>query len=267
VTALTLGLALTAAGCGSGQPPALGAPAPSSVPTVPTDPGAQLAGLAAAGLDRHFTAGYTWVTHGRAARTVVVSIATDGTWSVNVPGGALSGGADVSIIGGPKIATYQCVLGGAATSLAVAHTAPTPSGSPGTSANPAPTVAPFTAPVCMKLAASGATIPAAYDPIVEHPFTDWLSVLSDLNAPISVSRAGPLAGSTGSCFSVEPNSASIAPVVDAGIYCFRPDGTLTGAQITEGTVTLDGTVAPGPPTEGLPAPVSTGSPAPTRATH
>jgi hypothetical protein len=267
VTALTLGLAITVAGCGSGKPPALTAPTPSSVPTVPTDPDARLAGLAAAGQDRHFTAGYTWTVRGRAARTVVVSIAGDGSWSINVPGGALSGGADVSIVGGPKIPTYQCVLGGSATSLAVAHASPPPSPSVSPSASSGPTVAPFTAPACMKLAASGGTIPAAFDPIVEHPFTDWLSVLSDLNAPISVSAADPVGGSSGSCFSVEPNAASIAPVVAAGIYCFQPDGTLTAATLTAGTLTLAGSIAPAPPTQGLPAPVSTAAPAPTRATH
>jgi hypothetical protein len=273
VIALTFALLVastTLAACGTGRPPQLdGGSVPSSVPTAPTDPAGQLAGLAAAAQDRHYVAGYTFKSSGHADRTVVVSVAADRTWTVNIPGGALSGGADVSIVG-TKTGTYQCVLGGAATSLATANqpTAPpsTPaSGSPSTSATTPTTPTRYAAPACVKLAAAGKAIASRYDPVIEHVFADWLSVLSDREAPISVFHASALAGSTGACYSVEPSAVSLAPVVDAGIFCFLPDGTLTAATLAVGSLTLTGALAAGPPSDALPAPIVAGPAAPIKA--
>jgi len=56
----------------------------------------------------------------------------------------------------------------------------------------------------------------------------------DRTAPISVFPASRLAHSTGACYSVESSSASLAPVIGSGIFCFTPDGTLTAAKIGAG---------------------------------
>jgi hypothetical protein len=195
-------------------------------------------------------------------------VATDGTWSVNVPGGALSGGADVSIVS-DKTGVYQCILGGPATSLApVAAASPSPSvaadPSPGASPSPSPTPTrpTFTAPACVKVAAPGHTIPSTYDPVMEHVFTNWLTAMSSRDSAISVFGAAPLAGSTGTCYSVEPSAASLAPIVDAGIFCFLPDGSLTAVKLAAGTLTLEGSQAPAAPTNALPAPIMSIPPAP-----
>jgi hypothetical protein len=200
-------------------------------------------------------AGYTYRVHDQPDRTVVVSLSTDGSWSVNVPRGALDGGADVSMVG-TGAGVYQCVLGGPATTLGGG--AP-----PSAPADPESTLQP--APVCVKVADTRhgspgrfdpKPIPARVDPVVEHFFTDWLDVLSSRDAPISVFGAKPTPGSSGSCYSVEPSAASLAPVVDAGIFCFRPDGTLTAITLAGSSLTLTGTPAPSAPTNGLPAPVT-----------
>jgi hypothetical protein len=252
-------------GCGGSHPPQLaGETSSSAVPTTPTDPAGQLAGLAAAAQDRGFVAGYTYHEHGRSDRTVVVSLAVDGTWSVNIPGGALDGGGDVSMVG-TRAGVYQCLLGGTGTTLA-GGTVP--------SAPPSPAVTTYPAPVCVKVAdvehgAPGRVdpkpIPAKVDPVVEHFFTDWLDVLSSRDSPISVFTAKPTPGSSGACYSVEPSAASLAPVVDAGIFCFRPDGTLTAVTLTDSSLTLAGAPAQAAPSDGLPAPVTTGPAAPVHA--
>ena len=54
-----------------------------------------------------------------------------------------------------------------------------------------------------------------------------------------------LPGARGACYSVESNSAALAPPVDPGIYCYAADGTLTAARVGFGTLTLAGPVAPG----------------------
>jgi len=275
LTALGVAAAgLLLAGCGSDHPPSLVPNSPSAVPTGPTGAANQLAGLAAAALDRRYVAGYTYHSGGRADRIVVVSMATDGSWSVNVPGGALSGGANISMIGIPKAVpgtaagTYQCVLGGPATTSASAPpsappppVSPPPSGSP----SPTPTGPVYLAPACDRVAGPGKDVPTKDDPGVEHVFTDWLSVLSSRNAPISVSAASPLSGTAGSCFSVEPSAASLAPVVDAGIFCFRQDGTMTAVRLASGTLTLSGDQAAPAPSTLLPAPASHGSAVPIKA--
>jgi hypothetical protein len=268
-TVITFGVALFVgmlglAGCGRTHPPAFSSGGTASAAATPTDPADQLAGLAATARDRKYVAAYTYRAGGGPNRTVVASIATDGTWSVNVPGGALGGGGDVSIVS-DDAGVFQCLLGGRATTLAPVIASPQPSGSPTPGASPSPSTFAFAAPVCVRVASAGKTVPRRYDPIMEHVFTDWLTALSSRNTPISVFAARALPNSSGTCFSVEPSAASLAPVVDAGIFCFRNDGTLTAVKLAEGSLTLRGAVAPAAPTNALPAPVSTGPAAPTDA--
>ncbi|HEY7175049.1 MAG TPA: hypothetical protein VH442_09040, partial [Micromonosporaceae bacterium] len=279
VTVVTVALIL--AGC-TGHRPVINQPSPSAaVPTSPIDPAGQLAGLAAAAHDRRYVAVYT--ISGSGNRTLLAALATDGTWQVDVDGGALSGGANVAILG-LKTGTYQCLLGGPATTAADRGTAPTmppttpptpspsasastnasASASPGASSS-SPPPAHFTAPACVKVAAAGKPVPARYDPGFEHIFTDWLSVLLDRNAAISVFTASPLPKTTGQCYSVEPSTVSVTPAMGSGIFCFAPDGTLTAAKISQGTLTISGPAVAAPPTTALPAPVTTGPPAPIKA--
>lgn len=250
---------LALSGCGTGHPPQLISngtdPGRSTAATAPTDPHGQLVGLVAAAQDRRYIAAYTLVTRGRADRTVLVSLAGDASWRVDVPGAALSGGADVSIVGN-STGTYQCLLGGPAT-VPLSRLISTPS--------TVPTPVTYPAPACVKVAAAGKPVPARYDPVIEHFFTDWLDVLINRNAPISVFHATPLPRSTGACFSVEPSAASLVPPIDAGIYCFLPDGTLTAATIAGNSLVLSGLPATAPPTNPLPAPVIAGPAAPVKA--
>ena len=256
-------LALSACG---GTPPDLGDGQPSA-PTTPTDPQGQLAGLVAAAHDHRYVATYKLTRKGRADRTILAALATDGSWEVSVPGGALSGGADVSLVG-TSAGTYQCLLGGPATtpvSQPVPPPPPSPSAPPGASASPTPTGPPppvYRAPACVRIAGPGKPVPHRYDPVIEHLFTDWPAVLIDRNAAIAVSAARPLPGSTGACYSVEPNAASLAPPIDPGIFCYSPDGTLTAAALDFGSLTMVNSPAAAPPTVGLPAAIITGPAAP-----
>ena len=50
------------------------------------------------------------------------------------------------------------------------------------------------------------------------------------------------------------------PPLDPGIYCFDSDGTLTGAQLPLGTITLIGSDPATPDTVTLPGPVVEESP-------
>jgi len=279
VTALTAAATLTS--CGAGHPPSLTDPTPSSaIPTGPVDAVGQLAGLAAAAHDQRYVAAYTLSGTGTPGRSLLASLATDGTWQVDVEGGALGGGGNVAIIG-LKTGTYQCLLNGPATTAAIptpppaAPPTPSPTTSAGasvkpsnsTSASPSPSPTPvrYPAPVCVKVAAAGKPVPKKYDPVFEHIFTDWLAVMLDRTAPISVFPASRLAHSTGACYSVESSSASLAPVIGSGIFCFTPDGTLTAAKIGAGTLTISGSAVAAPPTTTLPAPISAGPAAPTKA--
>jgi hypothetical protein len=275
VTVLTAAATLT--GCGAGHPPSLADPTPSSAtPTGPVDAAGQLAGLAAAAHDRRYVAAYTLTGTRTSGRSMLASLATDGTWQVDVEGGALGGGGNLAIVG-LKTGTYQCLLSGPATTAAIPTPAPAPSPSPspsaGASARPSASASPspsatsmrYPAPVCVKVAGAGKPVPKKYDPVFEHIFTDWLGVMLDRTAPISVFPASPLAHSTGSCYSVESSSASLAPVIDSGIFCFAPDGTLTAAKIGAGTLTISGAPVAPPPTTTLPAPITAGPAAPTKA--
>ena len=273
--------AVTLTGCGAGHPPSLTDPTPNSaIPTGPVDAVGQLAGLAAAAHDRRYVAAYAVSGIGTSAHSLLVSLAIDGTWQVDIDGGALGGGGNVAIVG-LKTGTYQCLLSGPATTAATptppppGPPTPSPSASAGASAepststsaspSPSPTPVRYPAPVCVKVAAAGKPVPKKYDPVFEHIFTDWLAVMLDRTAPISVFPASRLAHSTGACYSVESSSASLAPVIDSGIFCFTPDGTLTAAKIGAGTLTISGPAVAAPPTTTLPAPISPGPAAPTKA--
>jgi hypothetical protein len=92
------------AGCGSDATPP--AATPSSAPVAGTaagaavEPRADLARRVAAAKDRRFVAAYAWTGSG-APRTVTVTLAADGTWRVDIPGGA-EGGPVRGVAGGPR---------------------------------------------------------------------------------------------------------------------------------------------------------------------
>ena len=149
--------------------------------------------------------------------TVTVAVATDGSWVVAIPGGALGGLADVAVFHG-RAGDFQCTLGPAA-------------GTAGTR----PDLGPLT-PGCVLVSRLGAST----DPQVQHIFTDWIDPLVDRATALSVTVAAALPGSRGTCYSVESTSAALAPPVDPGIYCYEPDGVLTAARVGFGTLTLAG---------------------------
>ena len=231
---LALGLALAgagAAGCGGGRAPA--ATPSAEPPPLPPTPAAraELAARAAAAQDLVGVAAYTLATPGRPERTILVVRATDGSWRVDIPGGALGGAADVSLVSTPA-GRFHCAL-------AIAPEA-------------------------------GRCVPVdelrpEVDPRVQHVFTDWLGVLTDRSAAVAVAAAPAPPGIGGRCFAVQPSAASLVAPLDAGVYCFDQDGTLTGAQLELGELTLAGSPGAAPPTIDLPAPVAGGQPLPTAA--
>jgi hypothetical protein len=108
-------------------------------------------------------------------------------------------------------------------------------------------------------------VTSATDPLVQHIFTDWIDPLVDRATALSVA-ATTLTDASGSCFSVESNSAALAPPVDPGVYCYADDGILTGARVVGfGTLLLAGTVEAAPPSVAIPAPVVARPPLPTAA--
>jgi hypothetical protein len=225
------GVLLAAAGCGADGAAQAG---PTSAPpaAAPAPARAQLAGAAAAAKDRGLLAFYTLKSGDRADRTVTVVRAPDRSWRVDIPGGALGGTADVSVAQN-KDGLYQCALPSAA------------SGVPAT---------------CVRVAAAGGRIKSWADPRVQHPFTDWLEVFTDSRAALSVSTTKALPGSEGTCYSVESTSASLSAPVDAGIYCYATDGTLTAARLSFGTLTLSAPPGAPPARADLPGPVVSGEP-------
>lgn len=225
--ALALALPLFLLGCTGEAPADEPSPPPTVTSTTPPEARAQLAALAAAAQDRHLTASYTLSDDGRPDRTVVLTSATDRTWRVDIPGGALGGTADVSIAE-TAAGIYQCALPSAQW--------------------PAPAS-------CVRLGPPGRRLPASVDPRVQHTFTDWRDVLTDRQAALSVSTTPPLAGAGGRCFAVESTAASLGPPLDVGIYCYDADGTLTGARLAYGTLILAGTPAAAPASVTLPGPV------------
>jgi hypothetical protein len=230
--AVILATTLAATGCDDNATPVV-APTgqPSGQPSVQPAARDQLAGLAAAAKDKRYVATYTLSTAKRADRTVTVAVATDGSWVVAVPAGALGGLADIAIFHAGD-GTFQCALGPA-------------SGTQGSR----PDLGPIT-PGCV----AAATLPTANDPMVQHIFTDWIDALVDRATALSVAGAPALPGARGACFSVESTAAALAPPVDPGIYCYDADGVLTAARVSFGTLVLVGTVAAAPPSVTMPGP-------------
>jgi hypothetical protein len=225
---LTLGVAA----CGGEDPAATPATA-APLPSVDDDPDArtQLAGRAALAQDHAFAGLYTLDDGGAQPRNVVATVGADGTWKVDVSGGALGGTADVSIVSVPT-GVYQCTMSSPANPIT---------------------------PTCIKIAEAGKRVPAAYDPRVERLFRQWLSVFTDRQAPLSVSAVQPLTGAQGDCFSVDSISASLKAPVDIGIYCYAGDGLLTAARVGFGVLKLV-SVVNGPATVPLPGPEVAGEP-------
>jgi len=235
--AVALGLAAFVPAC-SGDAPV--GPTPS-VDTRQADRDS-LAGLAAAAKDRRYVATYTLTAQRRDDRTVTVALASDGTWVVAVPGGALGGLADVAVFRS-RAGLFQCALGPAVGA-----------------ADARPDVAPVD-PGCVKVS----RLTDRTDPRVQHPFTDWIDPLVDRATALSVAASASLRGAEGRCFSVESNSAALAPPVDPGIYCYRDDGMLTAAKLPFGTLKLTGSVGGAPATVAMPAPLVDTAPLSVRA--
>jgi hypothetical protein len=238
---LILALACTAlalAGCDAPGPD------PGPQPTIETKltDRDRLAGLAAAAKDSRYVGAYTWASADKPDRRVSVAFGSDGSWIVAVPGGALSGLADIAIYHSAA-GLFQCLLGSSATR-----------------GDDRPDLGPLN-PACVAMP----SLAAGNDPRVQHIFTDWIDPLVDRATALSVAATTNLPGATGTCFSVESNSAALAPPLDPGVYCYADNGILTGARVGFGTLILSGTVSPAPPSVALPAPVAAGSPLPTTA--
>ncbi|MCM0673751.1 hypothetical protein NCC78_03370 [Micromonospora phytophila] len=230
---LALALPALLVACTADQP----ADPPQTPATTPVPAGLdaardELAALAAAAQDRHLVATYTLRSPGAPDRAILVTSANDGTWRVDVPGGALGGTADVSLAATAD-GLFQCGLPSAG--------------------RPEPAA-------CVRLGDPDDTVPRRLDPRVQHPFTDWLAVLTDRRAPLAVSPAQPPPGAAGACYSVETTSASMNAPLDVGIYCYDPDGTPTAVRAAFGTLTLAGPPAPAPATVQLAGPVVDGEP-------
>ncbi len=104
---LVLALPALLTACTSEQPPA---PPPADPGPVEVDAARdELAALAAAAQDRHLVAQYVYSQAGQPDRTIVFTSANDGSWRVDVPGGALGGTADVSMAATAD-GLFQCAL-------------------------------------------------------------------------------------------------------------------------------------------------------------
>jgi hypothetical protein len=222
--AVVTGMLLAA--CGGGVPadpesaPATGAPAQP-------DPRGMLAARVAVAKDQRYIAAYTLVVQGKAPRSVLVTVANDRTWRVDIQGGALGGTADVAIANRPE-GVYQCPI------------------------NPASG--------CVKVAATNKKLPVSIDPKLQYVFIAWLDVLLDRQVPLAVAPAQPLAGTSAPCFAVEPGVTAVQPPIDAGVFCYNDRGILVAAKIPLGQLTLTGEPAPAPETISLPGPVVAGAP-------
>ncbi|MEV4635778.1 hypothetical protein AB0J80_00340 [Actinoplanes sp. NPDC049548] len=225
---LTAGVAACADAAPAAQPTGSAPAAPPEAQDARID----LAARAALAQDHRFAALYTLDVPGQAQRSIMATVAADGSWRVDIPGGALGGTTDVSIAQ-TEAGVFQCAIPSAT--------------------NP---VAPF----CVRVADRGKPVPKKFDPKVQRVFRQWLPVFTDRQAALSVTAAQPLPGSTGSCYSVDTISASLSAPVDVGIYCYADDGLLTAARVTFGTITISGTAAAPPPSVDLPGPVVGGDP-------
>lgn len=235
---LPLVVALAAvAGCGDATPqtqPVSGPSAASAVPlNDPQQPRARLAARAAAAKDLRQSAAYALKVNGRPDRTVTVWRAVDGSWRVDMQGAAHGGAVDISMVftGG---ALHQCAL---------------PTGAEPRSG-------------CVRIEGQ---LPRTADPKVWHLFSDWLNLFTDRAQALEVSSVPPFQGAAGECFSIESSAVSMQSPLDAGIYCYERDGTLTAARLSVGTLLLAGAPAAAPPALPLPGPVVAGAPLPLAA--
>ncbi|GAA4910024.1 hypothetical protein LX16_2781 [Stackebrandtia albiflava] len=212
-----LGVGLAMSGCtgsatGDSAPPTGPPPAPpDSTATTSADAAAELSGRAATAKDLHYTAAYEWAPARREAVEITVSVALDGSWRVDVPGGAHGGRRDVTMIGN-KRGVFQCELGERRE--------------------------------CVAVAAAGEPVPSAADPLVQHPFTDWLDLLLDRRNPFSIAAvdAPEDVDEPGACFSVERNAVTVAAPIPPTVYCLREDGVITWIESSFGTLRLTGPV-------------------------
>jgi hypothetical protein len=228
-------LAGGAAACGGPEPAPTPTATTASPPPDPDDDArTALAARAALAQDHRFAALYHFDAPDAPERNVVATVATDGTWRVDIAGGALGGTADVSVVSNAD-GVYQCSL---------------------------PSVVNPISPSCVRVADPGKRIPQAYDPKVQRLFRTWLGAFTDRQSALSVTPAAPLAGagtSGGTCFAVDSISASLNPPVDVGIYCYADNGLLTAAKVDFGTLTLASTPVAPPGTVDLPGPVNPGN--------
>ena len=229
-------LAASAAACDDAAPAAPSAHPSASAPSLGPDLGAarsDLAARAALAVDHRFAALYRFDAPGEPSRAVVATVASDGSWRVDIAGGALGGLADVSIVQNAT-GVFECSLSSATNPI-----------------NPS----------CVRVADTGKRVPAESDPKVERVFRQWLKVFTDRQAALSVTTAQPLPGAQGSaCFSIDSISASMNAPVDVGIYCYAPDGLLTAAKVGFGTLTIASQPAAAPAAVTLPGPVAAGEP-------
>ena len=220
----------TVAGCAGSPPPVPPAPTASDAPDPSDAARSALAARAALAQDHTFAALYKFVPDDGPARNVVATVAADGSWRVDIAGGALGGATDVSVVSLPS-GVFQCGL-----------SSPT---------NPIQST-------CVLAAKAGRGLPKDSDPQVERVFRQWLTVFTDRQSALSVNPAQRLSGATGDCWSVDSIQASLAAPVDVGIYCYNADGLLTAARVDFGTITLASTPVAAPAKVNLPGPVTSG---------
>jgi hypothetical protein len=219
------------AACGGTAPDQPGPVVTDSFPPDPSDSArTALAARAALAQDHRFAALYHFDPGNAPQRNVVATVAGDGSWRVDIAGGALGGSADVSIVSNAE-GVFQCSLPSAT--------------------NPVTST-------CVRVANPGKAVPKAYDPKVERLFRQWLSVFTDRQSALSVSTGAPLPGAQGTCFSVDSISASLPAPVDIGIYCYADNGLLTAARVGFGELTLASAPVTPPAKVDLPGPVTPG---------
>jgi hypothetical protein len=230
VFALTAVAALLG-GCGQAQSPV--ATTSTAAPTTGSvDPHGQLTARTAAAKDRRFIAGYTLSRPDRRGQAVAVTVATDGTWRVDVQGGAYSGSTDIALVG-RQDGQYQCALN----SVAV-----------GTG--------------CVRVATAGRKLPSSIDPQVQYPFTDWLDILTDPTVAVAVTVTS-ITNVPGICYAVEPTTVTLSPPIQSAVLCYADDGTLTGVRSSFGTLVLSGQPTAPPATVPLPGAIVSRAPLPT----
>ncbi|TQL76880.1 hypothetical protein FB566_2422 [Stackebrandtia endophytica] len=206
--------------------------APEPVNSAATDtgnPGVDLASRAALAKDQHYMAVYEWRADEADPVEVTVTHAEDGSWRVDVPGGAHGGKVDVTIVW-TKLGFFQCEL--------------------------------VKRDECFQLAGPDQQIPEANDPLVQHPFTDWLDTLLDRRNPLSIAFTDPPKGGDdeSQCYSLERNSVSVEAPIPPSHICLRNDGTITWVTSSFGSLKLIGDVMPPPEQTILPGDVSDGAP-------